>query len=172
MSVSVSFRVDGIPQPKGSVTRMPSGGMIPAGTTASRQRKADWRSDIRAAASEAWQESQPGPPMLGPVQLDVSFELPYPRSSIRKYQLGWVPMVKKPDIDKLLRLLLDALTGIIWVDDNQVCYIHLQKHYAWDHRPGADISIIFRDEEYCKQLAANRFAIKQAQAIQRLVGHA
>ena len=167
MASSLSFRVDGLPQPKGSVTRMPHGGMIPAGTTASRQRKADWRTDIRAAASQAMPPGEQ--PYTGPVQVDVVFELPYPKSSVRKYQHGWLPLIKKPDIDKLLRLLLDALTGIVWVDDNQVCYVHMQKHYAWDDRPGADIVIAFQDEEWCKRLAAGRAHIKQ---VQRVVGHA
>src|SRR6188474_809316 len=115
---SISFHVYGTPMPKGSTTRV-NGNTIPAGTSASRKRMSEWRSDIREQALAAMGEMEPS---MGAIRMMMEFQLPYPVSSIRKYQLGWLPHTKKPDVDKLMRMMLDALTGIVWKDDSQVCY--------------------------------------------------
>jgi Holliday junction resolvase RusA-like endonuclease len=57
-----------------------------------------------------------------------------------------------PDLDKLLRALLDGIgqghdtgkvgDGLIWGDDSQVVEIIAKKFYADDRLPGADIRII------------------------------
>jgi Holliday junction resolvase RusA-like endonuclease len=50
--------------------------------------------------------------------------------------------VSKPDIDKLLRAVLDPLTGIVMVDDSRVAYVTASKRYAIDGEPtGAMISL-------------------------------
>jgi len=36
----------------------------------------------------------------------------------------------KPDLDKLIRLVLDALTGVAFQDDAQVCRVEAQKRYT------------------------------------------
>jgi Holliday junction resolvase RusA-like endonuclease len=36
----------------------------------------------------------------------------------------------RPDIDKLLRAVLDALTGLVFVDDGQVVTVNMAKEYA------------------------------------------
>ena len=146
---SITFHVAGIPMPKGSTTRMPNGAMLPSGTDASRKRMANWRTDIRHAALEAMGETDPS---RGPIRLMCEFQLPYPVSSIRKYQLGWWPHIKQPDVDKLLRMLLDALTGIVWADDSQACFVTCNKVYAWNDRPGAHIIIDFLTDEYMQEL--------------------
>lgn len=52
---------------------------------------------------------------------------------------------KKPDIDKLTRSVLDALTGIVYRDDSQVDYVLAQKKYGLE--PHTDIQITFSTEE-------------------------
>jgi crossover junction endodeoxyribonuclease RusA len=147
---SVTFHVNGNPAPKGSFTRMPNGAMLPAGTTASRKKVANWRNDIRYAAIEAMGDT---PPSRGAIRLMVEFQLPYPVSSIRKYQMGWWPHTKQPDVDKLLRMMLDALTGIVWADDSQVNFAHCNKVYAWNDKPGAHVVIDFLTDDFMQELA-------------------
>lgn len=36
---------------------------------------------------------------------------------------------QRPDVDKLLRAVLDACTGVLWIDDAQVCVLRGQKVY-------------------------------------------
>ena len=148
MSNSVSFHVYGTPMPKGSTTRMPNGGTIPAGTTASRKRMSEWRTDIRNEAIDAMGEMKPS---IGAVRIMMEFQLPYPISSIRKYQFGWLPHTKKPDVDKLMRMMLDALTGIVWKDDSQVCFSTVNKVYSWNNQPGCDVVVDFLDDESMKR---------------------
>lgn len=138
------------------MTRMPNGAMVPAGTRASRDRKDNWRDDVRNASLLAMDGMNPFP---GPVRMIADFVMPYPTSSIRKYQFGWLAHVKKPDIDKLCRALLDPMKGIIWLDDSQVCFAIISKTYAWDGRTGARIIVDFLDDAYMQDFAASRSAI-------------
>lgn len=56
--------------------------------------------------------------------LTLDFYFLKPKSSKRKH-----PSVK-PDIDKLCRATMDALTGILFADDSQVCELNARKHYC------------------------------------------
>jgi Holliday junction resolvase RusA-like endonuclease len=153
---AVSFQVSGFAVPKGSFTPTRNGGFRPQGSP---ERINAWRTDVRAAAKLAMGDR---PPFLGAIRLSADITLPYPRSSIRKYQMGWFPHLKKPDGDKLLRSICDHLTGIVWADDSQVTSFRITKSYAWDHDPGAFIDALEMDEEYLRRLAANRRMLLEA----------
>lgn len=146
---SVAFSVLGTPTPKGSFTRMPHGGMVPAGTVESRKRMDQWRMDVRNAARYAMDNQ---PPLEGPLRLFVEFAL-LPPKSIPKAKQGWKLPTTKPDVDKLLRMMADALTGIVYRDDSQLVAIALNKRYAWDNQPGAEVSVEVINEETAKALA-------------------
>jgi len=47
----------------------------------------------------------------------------------------------KPDIDNLIKGVFDALNGIVWVDDGQVCHIGEQKK-IYSHEPGIELEVI------------------------------
>lgn len=158
-ATGVSFTARGIPMPKGSTTRMPTGAMIPAGTNESRRKMAQWRDDIRAAAKVAMGER---PPYAGAIRLFCEFGMPVPKSMPKSKQ-GWLPHTTKPDVDKLFRALSDALTGIAWVDDSQVCVSAINKVYAWDGRTGASVSI-----EVIEHDAAQRYA-EQSQRLREML---
>lgn len=118
------FRVYGIPRPKGSTRSFahPKTGKVV--TLHDNTQTKPWQSIVAAGARGAcgyagvWD---------GPVGVHFTAYLPRPRSvSVRKRPL---PIVK-PDLDKLERALLDALTGIIYHDDAQVCSSTSSKQYA------------------------------------------
>lgn len=144
---ALRFRVLGKPMQKGSVVRMPRGQMIPAGTPASRKLMSDWRVSCQQAAHEAMGERLPWD---GAVTLFVGFFLEYPRTTIRKYQHGWLPHTKQPDLDKLLRALNDAFTGIVWRDDSQITNIHASKAYNWHQQLGAFVHVEFVTNDQAK----------------------
>ena len=56
------------------------------------------------------------------------FEVPKSWSKVKKantyYHTG------KPDLDNLVKALKDALNGVIYVDDAQVCRLDAEKHYG------------------------------------------
>lgn len=77
-----------------------------------------------AASDQKWITSE------GPISMDITFEVQKPTSSRRAY-----PTVK-PDLDKLLRAVLDGLTDAgIWKDDSQVVSVLARKVYVLN-KPG------------------------------------
>lgn len=100
-----------------------------------------WKSQI-AQAAQPWH----GARIAGPVFLKVEFLMPRPRAhvrrdgSVRPSAPGW--HTTRPDIDNLLKAVLDALTTIgLWADDAAITEIIAQKRYATGTEPGAIISI-------------------------------
>ena len=69
----------------------------------------------------------------GPVRMSLDFYLS--KGHTVKRLLPTVP----PDLDKLIRAVLDALTGIAYQDDAQVVELLTSKKYGAE--PGVDISI-------------------------------
>ena len=69
----------------------------------------------------------------------MSFFLPRPKSL--KDTGSFIPHVKKPDADNLLKSTMDALTEIkVWQDDAQVYAIEASKYYG-NEKTGAQIII-------------------------------
>lgn len=135
MTPFLSFRVLGIPQPKGSTKafafRRRSGKLGVAVTSANAQLK-PWEARVRDAltvyAQGVWFD--------GPVAVDIVFALPRPKSLPKRV----TDHLKKPDLDKLIRGTLDALTGRVFTDDAQVTRITARKVYA-DPEPHAVIRV-------------------------------
>lgn len=72
-----------------------------------------------------------GDPFKGPVKVEVILTVAKPVSALkRKY-----PCVR-PDIDNYQKAIFDALEGILWKDDGQVCDCHIVKLYG---HPGITI---------------------------------
>jgi len=65
-------------------------------------------------------------PWEGAVALNITFYMPRPKScpKTRLY-----PEVR-PDVDKLERCVLDALTGVLYADDGQVTDLQSRKRYS------------------------------------------
>ena len=82
-----------------------------------------WRKDIGAMAK---QEMGSAPIIKGAVFMTVHYYFLRPQSAPKSRTYPTV----KPDGDKLDRAILDALTGVIYVDDAQVVYRTSAKHYG------------------------------------------
>jgi Holliday junction resolvase RusA-like endonuclease len=107
----VVFRVRGIPIPQGSARPFIAGGRARIATKSPALMA--WRHAIATAAAGAMGER---PVLTGPVRLSATFSLPRPPSIPRKR----IYPTTKPDLDKLVRALLDGLTGVVLVDDKLV----------------------------------------------------
>lgn len=119
----------GIPQPKGSAKAFIPKGWKRAIVTSDNSKNKGWQQLIAEAASAAIAKSSTYRLVNGPVLLTVAFYLPRPKAIKNKD----VPQIKKPDLDKLVRSVKDALTKVAWVDDSMVVEIRARKQYA---RPG------------------------------------
>lgn len=153
----VNFHVLGNPASKGSLTKMRNGAYLPAGTPASRMNYLNWKENISSAARVAMGDVEPWP---GAIRIMAEFQL-RPPAMARKYW-GWLPHTKRPDIDKLCRALFDPLTGIVWKDDNQVCFATINKVYSWNRQPGAIVIVDFLTDDWCETYAQTAHAVADA----------
>ena len=123
-AMTIEFTVLGVPVPKGSTRAfaMMRNGKPFAVTTAANPKTKSWQSEVTVMA----QAHAPAEgPWDGPVQLSVNFLMPRPKTLAKKVQHH----IKKPDLDKLLRLIKDALKGVIYKDDSQVVEVWASKKY-------------------------------------------
>lgn len=129
----VTFEVAGLPQPQGSKTIAAAAG----GRGYVREDNPNvkpWRHAITAAAAEAMD----GADLLdGPLLLDVTFRFPRPKSHYRTGRNAGrlkhgapVFCPTRPDLDKLVRALGDAITGTVCRDDAQVAEVEAVKVYG------------------------------------------
>lgn len=75
-----------------------------------------------------------GPKLDGPIILSIEFRFPIPdsfsKSARKRIQENDYRHTKKPDIDNCIKFALDALKGIVLVDDNQVDVLWVRKIYS------------------------------------------
>ena len=124
----VTFTVSGAPKPKGSMRAfVPKGWNRPVLTTSNARLKA-WEQTIRSVA-----QAHVSAYTTDPVRVRLRFALPRPKSLSRRASCQ--PHTKRPDVDKLCRATLDALTGILWKDDSQVYSLSALKTYGREEEP-------------------------------------
>ena len=67
-------------------------------------------------------------PWLGPVSLEIRFDMPRPKHLRGTNEK---PHTVKPDIDNMVKAVMDALTSALWwIDDDQVWELKTSKQYA------------------------------------------
>jgi crossover junction endodeoxyribonuclease RusA len=130
--VEISFDVLGRPAPQGSKKSIGNNRFIE-----SSKFLPAWRNAVRIAAEQTV-ETYGWVRAAGPVELEVLFYLDRP-STVSKTARPY-PIVP-PDLDKLIRGVGDALTGVIYDDDSQVIRVLAWKTYADNREPGAFIRV-------------------------------
>jgi len=130
--VEISFDVLGRPAPQGSKKSVGNNRFVE-----SSKYLPAWRKAVKAAAelavqADAWAQ------VSGPVELEVIFYLDRPSSiSATKRPQPIVP----PDLDKLIRGVGDALTGVVFDDDSQIVRVLAWKSYADARPPGCFVRV-------------------------------
>lgn len=127
MSDTIEFTVAGVPAPQGSKRGFVRGTRVVMVESSSRLMP--YRAAVAAEARFAW----PHPPLTESVTLDVVFTFVRPRSHLNKIGVARPsapPSPARPDLDKLLRAIGDAMTGIIYRDDSQISSITATKAYG------------------------------------------
>lgn len=108
------FFVPGEPVPQGSMSVF--NGRIVHGN--SRAVKA-WRATVRDMGIYAGLL-----PVGGPIAIECVFSLRRGKTVKREHP------ITRPDLDKLVRCVLDALTGVAYLDDSQVIDLKASKRYG------------------------------------------
>lgn len=132
---SISFTVYGTPVPQGSMKAfLRPGSRFPIVTSDNKKLK-PWRQEVTGCALKMFRA-----PVLRPAALwiEVKFFLSKPKSKSAKILYPSV----KPDADKLLRGILDALTGVAYEDDSQVCWAMVEKNYGRPERAEITVGVL------------------------------
>ena len=109
--------IPGRPAPQGSKRHLGNGIMVESSKAVK-----PWRVDV------AWTVREYFPtPLNGAVRLELGFVMPRPKSAPKK---STPPAIKRPDVDKLARAVLDAITGVVVVDDSQIVHLVATKRIA------------------------------------------
>lgn len=119
----ISFTIPGAPRGKGRPRATVRGGRI---RTYTDDRTASYEALVALAAQAAYK----GAPLTGPVGVHIVVVLPRPkRLTRRKDPTGLIPAPARPDVDNVVKAILDGAAAL-WVDDGQVVDLYAQKRYA------------------------------------------
>lgn len=125
--MNLKFTVFGIPQPQGSTRAfIPKGWKRPVITSDNAKLK-PFRQEVAQTAMIAMRECGAQIAARGmPITLALAFYFEKPKSVKKSVNRK----TTKPDLDKLLRATLDALTGIVYADDSQVDQCEMRKAFG------------------------------------------
>lgn len=121
----ITFDVLGKPQHQGSMRAFtPKGWKRPVLTSDNAKLK-PWRQEVAANAYAAMMAQAPRSEgcIEGPVRVEAHFYFTRPKSGKK----GELHKITRPDLDKLARALLDAMTGTVFTDDSQVSQLWVSK---------------------------------------------
>jgi len=133
MADAIEFFVPGVPRPQGSKDHVGGGRLVE-----SSKGLKEWRWRVGLAANHA----RHGAPLhTSAVRTTLVFVMPRPKALDRNAPTP--PMTTPPDVDKLVRGVLDALTGTLIVDDSLVTSLgDTRKRYAEPAEPpGVHITV-------------------------------
>lgn len=137
MSMMITFKVDGVPVPKGRARYVRRGNHI---STYTPEKTRTYETLIKDAARQAMGGSEP---LDTPVSLYLYIRVPIPASATKKRLQaiadGSEKPIKKPDASNILKSVEDGMNGVVYHDDSQIINIHVTKVFSSE--PGVDICV-------------------------------
>lgn len=121
----IRFAIPGVAVPKARARTVAQGGRVHSYTPEATKA---WEQAVQWAAKPHRPES----PLTCPLAVAMVFYLPKPKRCKREH-----PSVR-PDIDNYAKAILDALNGMMWVDDGQIVQLTASKSYG---EPRVEIEI-------------------------------
>jgi Holliday junction resolvase RusA-like endonuclease len=94
--------------------------------------QADWKRTVVAQILP----NKPEAPLTSPLDVRMTFFVPRPQSAPKRVKFP----VKRPDCSNFVKIVEDALTGIVWVDDSQIVRLFVEKRF--DVKPGFELSVL------------------------------
>ena len=135
MTFSITFEIPGEPHGKGRPRFRKFGNFV---STYNDKKTQSYEALVKQCAKEAFGSNEI---LETPINLYLYIKLPIPKSYSKKRTEaclnGSEKPAKKPDIDNVLKSVMDGLNGVIYKDDNQVVNVHMKKTY--DLNPGINI---------------------------------
>ena len=125
MSDSIRFSIPGLPMGKGQ-SRLSKGGF-----EFTPENNLVYENRVKNVCIEKCEQRQAN--YTGQVAVDITafypFSSSYPKKKQEQIRHGARP-TKKPDLDNIAKIILDALNHVAWQDDKQVVCMILTKNYA------------------------------------------
>jgi len=122
----ISFEIEGEPVGKGRPKFSSRGGFARAYTP---KKTIDYEKKVKECYLD-----QIGTKFEGALQVKITAFCPIPKSTSKKNRAkmlaGEIKCTKKPDIDNIAKIILDALNGVAYEDDKQVISIEVNKMYG------------------------------------------
>jgi Holliday junction resolvase RusA-like endonuclease len=141
--MTLQFTIPGCPVAKGRPKISTRGGHARAYTPA-KTRAAEETLAARAI------QFRPKEPLACPLILTARFIMPIPSSMRRRDReiaaVDALPHTTRPDLDNLIKLLKDALSGAFFLDDKQIYEVRATKHYG--PFPRTEVTIEYAAEGY------------------------
>lgn len=136
--------IAGLAAPQGSKRHVGNGVMVESNAASLRPFRQAVAREAALALGPEWEPTRAG------VNVELTFAFPRPaghfgtgRNAGELRRSAPVHKTTKPDLDKLIRSVLDALTGVVFVDDAQVVRLVAAKRFGL---AGVDVSVEFADE--------------------------
>lgn len=73
----------------------------------------------------------------GPVGVSLTIYLLKPKSTAKKV----THPIKRPDLEQLIKPILDAFKNIFYKDDSQIVFLNASKSYCYDAQPRIEVQI-------------------------------
>ena len=109
-------------------------------STYSPQKTKTYEDEIRLMAKAAMGASEPlETPVTVAIYIRVGIPASFSKQKRKDALEGILKPTKKPDADNILKCFLDAMNGIVYLDDKPVVNIHLTKVYA--ETPAVEIMV-------------------------------
>ena len=140
--MTLAFTVYGVPMTKGNHRALRVKGMKFPIVTETNRNVASWQQLVAEGASRTIAQLPEAERVLldAGVRLTIAYYLPRPKKFSKRGV--FVHHLTKPDLDRLERAILDALTAVAYHDDKQVTEIISGKYYAGVGAPArVDIAV-------------------------------
>ena len=97
------------------------------------QKSKDYKRLVRYWVTEHLKKIDGFIPIQNALYVDITFWLSLPTSWSKKKRIeadsGLIRPIKRPDADNLFKSL-DALNGLLWLDDSIITELHIRKRYT------------------------------------------
>jgi Holliday junction resolvase RusA-like endonuclease len=145
---TISLDVLGTPAPKGSTRAILISGRavnVPGGSNANKNAIKAWHRAVSDQGRLTVGDGREPVFVDQPMTVYIQFRMARPKGHFGsngaiRVRAPAFPATK-PDIDKLARSTLDALTGIVWDDDSRIVRLILDEDYAVPGQEGATILV-------------------------------
>jgi Holliday junction resolvase RusA-like endonuclease len=121
---------------------------------------------FKATVRLAFRDAYKGSPLTGPLKCDCLFVMPRPKNLIWKTRsMPRLPHTSKPDRDNLDKAVMDALKGLAWIDDAQVCQGYIEKCIASGYEQPHAVITVGQVSVPAAEIEQELFPMKQIEEI-------